>query len=1105
MYYVYHADFSVNEIEAGTQGQPKVAGLDNGRYALVWWDQTNGASIKARILDNNGLPVLGQTIEHDILVTDRAASGGGNSNNFIDEPTIAAVSGGGFIVAWTERVPTSTGYRLEVRAQTYSSSGSPSGDLVQLSGPGDRSAYDPIISSSHAGHIIVYRSTVDITGPNDLPVIVAREITTNGSLGSEVEIARSGLSSTGVPNNTFKVTAVADNGVGHVIAWQKDLVDYVQANTGFGPSSQPVAVGFNVSDIASLGNGNYVVVGVAGSGAAQEVVAQIFDTNSGAPSGSRFVVNTTIAGAQHAPTVAMLSGVEGKFVVAWSNEADDGVRAQVLTLDGAKDGDEFIVTTDASSSRSYEFGSPDIAADPYGNFMITWSGFDADGGGARAQTYRSAIIIGGGSGPDTLTGTLGNDTINAGAGTDLINASSGVDVINGEAGTDRLVFSLGNSSLFSPVAGARNIVASGSELTDTVSGFVSRFNGIERLSINDTANTNGLIINLAGLQLAPLALNTFATSPVVVRLGRGDDVVTGSSYDDYIDAGLGRVTIDAGNGFDEVRFSYDPGAGTKLILQNTDISTVTATIGDITVATVRNAEVIFVGSQSGLTSGQDIDASRLSGQGIGFIDSQGDDNFVGSSNNDVFASVTATGVRTGTDVITGGGGADIYDFVAAIDGLDGTTITDLSDDDIIDLSYNDPLIVGNPNAGVVNSFIGRDGFSGSAGEYRFFTEAGKTFLQVDADGNSVADGTLVIANGEFNLDRAFSYEDAQDLKIIGLIRQGATGDDRLEGGAGRDVIVGGSGSDILNGRGGNDLIIGGAGVDTAIFSSVLRSATISRTTEAIQVSSLDGADSLESTERLAFLDGVLDFSESSIGAQVTRLYHTVLGRSSDRLGLDFYVDQIEDRGVSLAGVANDLSGSPEFQTATGGLSNAQFVDYVYQHALGRDPETGGRAYYIQALDTGLSRGSFVVDLSESAEHRALTAQSVGQGFFNTDDTYQSVALLYDGFAGRLPDAGGLTYYAEKVKAGTLTLNQVANDFAGSAEFQAAIGGKTNGQIVDFIYQNTLDRGADAGGKTFYTNQLDSGATAAGVLLDVALSQEHYNLFASHIVYGIDVL
>ena len=43
------------------------------------------------------------------------------------------------------------------------------------------------------------------------------------------------------------------------------------------------------------------------------------------------------------------------------------------------------------------------------------------------------------------------------------------------------------------------------------------------------------------------------------------------------------------------------------------------------------------------------------------------------------------------------------------------------------------------------------------------------------------------------------------------------------------------------------------------------------------------------------------------------------------------------------------------------------------------------------------------------------------------------------------------------------------------------------------------------GKAFSTNQVDSGATAAGVLLDVALSQEHYNLVASHLIYGIGVL
>ena len=185
--------------------------------------------------------------------------------------------------------------------------------------------------------------------------------------------------------------------------------------------------------------------------------------------------------------------------------------------------------------------------------------------------------------------------------------------------------------------------------------------------------------------------------------------------------------------------------------------------------------------------------------------------------------------------------------------------------------------------------------------------------------------------------------------------------------------------------------------------------------------------------------------------------------------------------------------------------NAQFVDYVYQHALGRAPDAGGKAFYTQQLDAGMSRGALVVDFSESAEHRVLAADLVAQGYFNTDDSYQAVALLYDGFAGRLPDAGGLSFYAERVKSGAMTLAQVTADFAGSAEFRGAIAGKNNGQIVDYLYGNTLDRLPDAGGRAYYADQLAHGASAASVLQDLALSAEHYNLYAAHITHGIDVL
>ncbi|WP_235518691.1 DUF4214 domain-containing protein, partial [Sphingomonas sp. Leaf208] len=126
------------------------------------------------------------------------------------------------------------------------------------------------------------------------------------------------------------------------------------------------------------------------------------------------------------------------------------------------------------------------------------------------------------------------------------------------------------------------------------------------------------------------------------------------------------------------------------------------------------------------------------------------------------------------------------------------------------------------------------------------------------------------------------------------------------------------------------------------------------------------------------------------------------------------------------------------------------------------------------------------------EHRALTANTVAQGYFNTDDNYQAVALLYDSFAGRKPDTSGLIYYAERLKTGTLTLTQAANDFAGSAEFTQATNGFTNSQLVDYMYRNTLDREADAGGKAYYTTALDNGFSKGALLLEFSQSQEHYN-------------
>lgn len=378
-------------------------------------------------------------------------------------------------------------------------------------------------------------------------------------------------------------------------------------------------------------------------------------------------------------------------------------------------------------------------------------------------------------------------------------------------------------------------------------------------------------------------------------------------------------------------------------------------------------------------------------------------------------------------------------------------------------------------------------------------------LQISDDGEYLV---LTFADGVQRIDTFLKSGTSGDDQMTGMTGVdklcGLEGDDRLSGGAGDDRLYGGSGADVLDGGTENDLLDGGAGVDRATYTGMYRSYGVETRNgvATLHGGAGEGTDRLASVEHVAFKDGVLQSDPDAAFAQVVRLYDAVLERSPDAVGLDFYVDLMEDRGVSLTNIANDLVNSPEFHAATGELTNAQFVEYGYQHALGRASDADGAAYYARQLDGGVSRGAFVVELSESAEHRGLTATQVAQGYFNTDDDYQAVALLYDSFLHRQPDQSGLAFYTDKVKTGTLTIGQVAADFAASVEFHTATQGKPNAELVEHVFQNTLNRAPDAVGAAYYTDQLDHGMSVASFVSDVAFSQEHYNLMSGDIIGGI---
>ena len=114
-------------------------------------------------------------------------------------------------------------------------------------------------------------------------------------------------------------------------------------------------------------------------------------------------------------------------------------------------------------------------------------------------------------------------------------------------------------------------------------------------------------------------------------------------------------------------------------------------------------------------------------------------------------------------------------------------------------------------------------------------------------------------------------------------------------------------------------------------------------------------------------------------AEVTRLYGAALDRAPDPSGLGTYA-RLLDQGQSVAAIAQDLVGSPEFAGLYGGLGNGAFVQALYQNVLHRSADAGGLANYTAQLNAGVSRAVIVAGFADSLENRLDTAATTHDGY-----------------------------------------------------------------------------------------------------------------------------
>jgi hypothetical protein len=468
---------------------------------------------------------------------------------------------------------------------------------------------------------------------------------------------------------------------------------------------------------------------------------------------------------------------------------------------------------------------------------------------ALGETYAGSNILQiiGTSGTDDADFLVGandsNDTIYAQGGNDTIAATGGMDFNYGGDGFDQLRFVMSNADRFWPAWGSRTFTVTDQWVGASDGSVNTYYFDMESLYLN-TIGTGDFGDTIDG---------SGAGAALIVRAGNGDDSITGGAFDDNITTGLGINSVDSGEGYDIVYAQFDNDLGSTVYVTMAGGAVVT-TIDGVQTNAVVNAEI--VGAQGlDFDAGSVIDASGLTGFAGTFIfyDTNGTNIDIGSGGNDLFANVV--GAEAGNDSYTGNGGADVYDYTFAVGSMDGDHITDFDSDDVIDLQDNNAA----QNGGGVLAvpFIGTANFSGVAGQYRYFAYDNQTFVQVDSDGDTIADETLTIGNGQFAL--AETAPGSNVLHMVGASGTGAV--DTLTGTLGDDSIYAQGGNDIINGSQGTDYVDGGLGGgdrlvmntgDSSLFTAATGSRTYTIGASTITDSSGTLNTSFSAVERIAF-------------------------------------------------------------------------------------------------------------------------------------------------------------------------------------------------------------------------------------------------------------
>jgi Ca2+-binding RTX toxin-like protein len=444
------AEFGVNTVTQGRQGDQAITRLADGRFVVVWTDSSQAGTdwdesgIKAQIFDADGTKIGGEFLVNAFV---RGAQTG---------PTVAALFDGNFVITWTtswqDPAGGGDGSGSAIKGRTFGPDGTPLGDEFLIN---HGTALDQnqawVYESSAAAFSVTWQSYTSI---GEVEVSTRRFDLNGEPIDDEVDItgtlAGSQVEPVGVrlyPGRDLIVWTDANSTGG-------DIKAIFISSQGGGSTGRPLGGEFLVNsvvggvqgqpDAAALLNGGFVVTWASLEGNVIRAKAQVF-----AGDGSKIGQEILLSESSHSinsPTVVELE--TGGFFIAWvdrdpSASAGAIVLGQYFSAGGEKLGPP-VLLNDAAVDPA---GTIDVAALGQETIVAAWTNAAGDVSGQFASPLAGDDVLFGGPGDDRISGGPGNDILHGNGGDDILHGNGGDDSLDGDAGDDDLLGDEGNDVL----------------------------------------------------------------------------------------------------------------------------------------------------------------------------------------------------------------------------------------------------------------------------------------------------------------------------------------------------------------------------------------------------------------------------------------------------------------------------------------------------------------------------------------------------------------------------------------------------------------------------------------------------------------------------------